>query len=309
MKLPGVCVCLFMLVSQPVWAKNGFDLSRSAIPVSQIHHGGPPRDGIPAIDAPRFIDASEVDFIENSDRILGLYLNGEARAYPIAIMNWHEIVNDDFGGAAVAVTFCPLCGTGMAFSAELPEKKLDFGVSGLLYQSDVLLYDRQTESLWSQLLMRAVSGPMQGTRLELLSMSHTTWQDWLKRYPNTRVLSTNTGYSRDYSRNPYLGYASSPAIYFDVNHQAPKRYHAKEQVLGVVLNGQARAYPFSELSRTGKSALTDAWQGKRFTVQWNELSRSAFLQDEQGGEVPATVAFWFAWYTFYPDGSVFTADP
>ena len=135
---------------------NGFDLSNALIPVEQIKHGGPARDGIPAISQPDFISEKQARFLEDADRVLGINMQGEQKAYPVRILNYHEIVNDHFGDV-VLVSYCPLCGTGMAFLANRDGKDFDFGVSGLLYNSDVLLYDRQTESLWSQIRKQAIS--------------------------------------------------------------------------------------------------------------------------------------------------------
>jgi hypothetical protein len=154
---------------------NGFDVSGALIPVGAIERGGPPRDGIPAIDRPQFVSAARAG-LRADDRILGLAFNGVTRAYPVRILNWHEVVNDRFGEVPVAITYCPLCGTGVAFDARLGERVLDFGVSGLLYNSDVLLYDRGTQSLWSQSMQLAVTGPLKGTRLQALSLEHTSWQ-------------------------------------------------------------------------------------------------------------------------------------
>ena len=134
---------------------NGFDVGNASIPVDEILPGGPPRDGIPAIDNPVFMDAQKATFLSEDDRVIGIARHGITRAYPIAILNWHEIVNDRIGQESIVVTYCPLCGTGMVFAAG---SALSFGVSGLLYNSDVLMYDRQTDSLWSQLKMEAVSG-------------------------------------------------------------------------------------------------------------------------------------------------------
>ncbi|NIR48043.1 DUF3179 domain-containing protein, partial [candidate division KSB1 bacterium] len=145
--------------------KNGFDLSGSLIPPDEILAGGPPRDGIPAIDNPKFVSPSEADFLQPEDRVLGIDRNGVAKAYPIKIVNWHEIINDRFGDEAVVVTYCPLCGSGVAFSAEINAKATTFGVSGLLYNNDVLLYDRRTKSLWSQLMGKAVTGPLKAEEL------------------------------------------------------------------------------------------------------------------------------------------------
>ena len=128
--------------------KNGFSVTNALIPVDEIRSGGPPRDGIPAIDRPRFVTADAAGFLQASDRVLGITRNGVSKAYPVAILNWHEIVNDRIANEPIVITFCPLCGTGIAYLATTGDQVLDFGVSGLLYNSDMLLYDRQTESLW-----------------------------------------------------------------------------------------------------------------------------------------------------------------
>jgi len=135
---------------------SAFDFSKHTVPTSEILSGGPPKDGIPALLDPKWILPTEADFMKDEDRVLALVHKGEAKAYPIKILNWHEIVNDTVGGKPVFVSYCPLCGSGMAFEATLQGKPYTFGVSGLLYKSDVLMYDHQTESLWSQILQEAV---------------------------------------------------------------------------------------------------------------------------------------------------------
>ncbi len=286
-------------------AFNDFDINNSSIPRNEIHRGGPPRDGIPSIDKPVFVSANQAKHLKVQDRVLGLQRNGISKAYPISIMNWHEIVNDEIGGEAVVVSFCPLCGTGVAFAAHAGGKQLNFGVSGLLYNSDVLLYDRETESLWSQLLTRAVSGPMKDTRLKLISLEHTSWADWQKRHPQTLVLSTDTGYSRDYGRDPYAGYEDSQGIYFPVSHRDP-RYHPKERVLGLEIDGQFKAYPFAELSRT-KGLIQDQFNGKELVIHYDQASHSARVNDATGKPLAGINAFWFAWIAFHPETSVFKA--
>ena len=210
-KLFFVAGCLLATAANAL-ELNGFDLSNAQIPDTAIERGGPPRDGIPALDAPRFESVQQARWLKAEDRLLGIQRNGVARAYPVAILNWHEIVNDVIGGEAVAITYCPLCGTGIAFAARLNGRDAHFGVSGLLYNSDVLLYDRETESLWSQILGRAVSGKMAGQTLPGIPLMHTTWQDWRARFAQSEVLSTRTGYNRDYTGNPYQGYANSRSI-------------------------------------------------------------------------------------------------
>ena len=155
---------------------NGFDLSNASIPRDDIFRGGPPRDGIPSIDDPRFVASSSVDYLDDGDIVIGFAQGGTARAYPTRILVWHEIVNDEVDGEPIAVTYCPLCGTAMVFRRSVGGRQRTFGVSGLLYQSDVLMYDRESESLWSQLAMRAVAGPAEGTELEWLPSEHMTWK-------------------------------------------------------------------------------------------------------------------------------------
>lgn len=286
---------------------TAWDFSEHSFPLNEIQSGGPSKDGIPAIDRPRFVSASRAsqNFLKEGDRIIALVVNGKKKAYPIKILNWHEIVNDSIGGRRVVVTFCPLCGTGMVFDANAAGKRLDFGVSGLLYQSDVLLYDRQTESLWSQIKQQAVTGKLIGTRLQLLPSVQTTWGVWKKQHPDTFVLSTRTGYSRDYDRDPYEDYYTSRAVMFSVGRMN-LRYHPKEQVLGVELDGLTKAYPFTELMQV-KSPFKDKIGKNVVTVVYDSKSRTATIQDASGKELPSVVGFWFAWYAFHKDTRVYTA--
>ena len=170
--------------------KNGFQITDATIPVEEIKHGGPPRDGIPSIDQPQFIGPQEADFLDANDLIIGLDINEQQKAYPIKILNWHEVVNDIIGGQEVVVTYCPLCRSAVVFKSRINDRVLSFGVSGLLYNSDVLLYDRQTESLWSQLLNAAVSGKYSGAILEMIPSQVTTWKEWHAKHPKPRFFPT-----------------------------------------------------------------------------------------------------------------------
>ena len=286
--------------------KNGFDLTDALVPEDEIHAGGPPRDGIPSIDKPHFVKAADAQFLQADDRVLGITRNGVSKAFPIAILNWHEIVNDRFAGEPVVVSFCPLCGTGMAYLAAADNQVLDFGVSGLLYNSDMLLYDRQTQSLWSQIRRQAVSGPMKGVKLQPIPAEHTEWADWRQRHPGTQVLSIETGYKRDYTRNPYAGYGISRKLYFPVAQQ-DQRYHPKEPVLGVELAGQFKAYPFEELKKS-TATVHDTLAGQPIVVKYNPAHNTATAVDAQGKLLPAVTAYWFAWYAFHPDTGVYTAE-
>jgi hypothetical protein len=286
---------------------NGFDLSNAAVPVGKILSGGPPRDGIPAIDQPRFVDADQDRLLQPKSLVVGVYLEGISRAYPIAILNWHELVNDRFGDSAVVVSYCPLCGSAMVFAAEQGGRTLQFGVSGLLYNSDLLLYDRQTESLWSQISAEAISGEMVGRRLKLLPSVLTSWQRWLAEHPGTQVLSSDTGYRRDYQRSPYADYEHNEQIYFPVEFLS-RRYHPKERVLGLALNGQFKAYPFVELAKLPQPELEDRFAGQRLKIRFDLASRSGRVFAD-GGELPVVNSFWFAWYSFHPESEIFAVNP
>lgn len=284
--------------------KNGFNLSRSAVPVDEILPGGPPRDGIPAIDKPQFMPVDKVQWLKDDDRVLGIDYGGETKAYPISILNWHEVVNDRIGQDSIVVTFCPLCGTGMAFKAKIAGDTKRFGVSGLLYNSDVLLYDQETESLWSQIARRAISGPLKGQRLEMIAVAHTTWQDWKNRYPNSGVLMKDTGYERDYGQDPYKNYKQSTAILFPVAN-TDARYHPKEQVIGLELQGQFKAYPFVELARSN-IPLSDQFAGQRIIIDYDKDHGTGRVLGKDGVEIPSVIAFWFAWAAFHPDTQIYS---
>jgi hypothetical protein len=282
---------------------NGFVIDQPLIPESEIYHGGPPRDGIPSIDDPIFISPDQAEFLKESDRVLGVTFNGISKAYAIRILNYHELVNDDFNQHPVVVSFCPLCGTGMAFDASIDGKTKEFGVSGLLYNSDLLMYDRQSNSLWSQIEGRAISGPAKGQRLKRLVVDHTSWKSWHQRHPNTLVLSDKTGYSRNYQSSPYPVYSTSKALYFPVSH-SDKRYHPKEVVVGLEINGKFKAYPFVELAK-GTGVLKDTFEGEKVTIEYNAEARSARVTDENKALLPSLTAFWFAWIAFHPETAVF----
>lgn len=295
-------------LSKIATSNNGFDLSNAVIPSEQIMQGGPPKDGIPAISNPKLVSADQANHVSAKDRIVGITIKGVSRAYPISILNWHEIVNDEINGQHFAITYCPLCGTAVAFDANIDGKVTEFGVSGLLYNSDVLLYDRNTESLWSQISSSAVTGELVGTSLKRIPISHTTWQDWRNKHPDTLVLSDDTGYSRDYARNPYAGYEKSRSLFFAVSNRAPDTYHPKELVVGLEDNGVYKAYPFIELEKHGKPSFTDRINGKKITINWDNDNRSVNIFDSNGEEIAGIQGFWFAWFAFHPDTEVFRAD-
>ena len=283
---------------------NGFDITDALVPKSRIEQGGPPRDGIPALTRPTMRAASQVNYLKPGDRILAISVEGDARAYPIRILNWHEVVNDTVGGRSVVISYCPLCGTGMVFDAQMNGRTLDFGVSGLLYNSDMLLYDRQTSSLWSQIQAQAISGPMKGSKLSLIAADYTSWQDWKKRHPEGLVLDQRTGHSRDYSRDPYAGYENVATLYFDVQNR-DQRFHEKEPVIGLTIDGKARVWPLSELDKVDRWPLQDSLGGTNLRIHYRASDKSVTIVDDTGKQLPAIPAYWFAWVAFYPDTQVF----
>ena len=300
-------ILLFSTMAQ-AGEKNGFELSDSLIPEKQILQGGPPRDGIPAIHKPVFINASQAGYLSDSDRILGVQFEGQAKAYPIRILNWHEVVNDKINESDFSITYCPLCGTGVAFSGTTQTSGIQFGVSGLLYNSDVLLYDLATQSLWSQILGQAISGERMGEKLVKIPLQHTNWKHWQALHPDTLVLSDDTGFSRDYERDPYSGYGTSSTIYFPTTENPPDQYHPKEQVIGLEADDQFIAFPFVELNKNTSTSIKGELNGQAYLLNWNKEQQSARVTDNQGNELAVIQAFWFAWYTFHPETAVFTAD-
>ncbi len=290
----------------PALAKllNGFDTSNMELPSRLVKTGGPKRDGIPAIDKPRFIAPSEATFLRPSDRVIGLEIAGIAKAYPIRILDRHEIVNDQFANQAVAVTYCPLCGSGIVFDANIDGQKT-FGVSGLLYNSDVLLYDRQTESLWSQIAMIAVSGPMKDRSMTPIPSSQTTWEAWQKSHPSTSVLSNHQGIYQPaaYQRELYPGYEQSDDVWFPVA-RASNKLRPKAWVLGVTIAGVSKAYPFEDLARL-KAPLSDSIANLEFNVTYDASSRTAAAYSKDGAKLHASSMYWFAWYAFHPQTDVY----
>jgi len=279
----------------------GFELDNATIPVGEIHRGGPPPDGIPSIDQPRFTAASEVDFLQDDDVVIGFSHNGVHRAYPFRILIWHEIVNDVVDGTPIAVVYCPLCGTAMVFDRRYSDQVLSFGVSGLLYNSDVLMFDRETRSLWSQLGMKAVSGEFSGTELTWLPSEQMTWEAWKESYPDSEVLNTDTGHRRDYENLPYGRYFKSAATMFPYSGKR-RELPPKAWVAGVLLKGQAKAYPL-ETMPTGVW-LEDQIDNESVSVRYDSIESHFSIKNASGKPLPNVQVYWFAWQAFYPETQI-----
>ena len=265
-----------------------FNVTRHMIPLGDIQPGGPPKNGIPALDHPSFISAADGDqVLKPSDIVLGLEFDGVAKAYPIRVLNWHEVVNDDVGHQPVFLSWCPLCGSGLVYDPVWHGQRHTFGVSGLLYKRNLLFYDNETESLWSQLGGVGVTGDLAGTSLNLLPATETVWGNWKKEHPQTAVLSFNTGYRRDYARDPYSDW------------QMDRRL-----ALVVRIDDMTRLYPFAALKKAG-TPLVDTIAGRKIIITLDSRNQTASVQGPDGDMVPHFVAFLADARAFYPDAPVF----
>jgi hypothetical protein len=246
-----------------------------SVPYNQFQSGGPPPDGIPAIDSPEFESTTQADdWLEDDMPVMFFEKDGDARAYPLAIMIWHEIVNDEVGGVPVALTFCPLCNATIAFDRTLPDGTvLDFGTTGNLRNSDLVMYDRQTFSWWQQFTGEAIVGDLTGTQLEFLPSQIVAWRDFKEAYPNGKVLSRETGHLRAYGSNPYAGYDSvNSNPFFPIPGGGDDRLLPMERV--VALEGEKVAYPFSFLEEL--NVVNDIVDGDPVVVLWKSGTESTF---------------------------------
>jgi hypothetical protein len=234
------------------------------IPENEVRDGGPGKDGIPAIDNPKFIRVNEVNFLNDNDLVLGYADGNEVRAYPHKILDWHEIVNDDTPNHSIAVIYCPLTGTGIGWDRMFGNNKTTFGVSGLLYNSNIIPYDRATDSNWSQLLLKSVNGDLKGTQPVVYNLLETSWKTWKTMYPNSKVLSLNTGYNRNYGNYPYGSYKTNGTLLFPVSN-SDSRVSLKERVLAVIDNEKAKAFRFSQLD-ANENLISTSFNNKNLVI-------------------------------------------
>jgi hypothetical protein len=335
----------------------------STIRVEEIVWGGVRVDGIPALDRPQVIAASEAGYLLADEPVFGLEIDGEARAYPLRILDWHEMANDSLAGVPYSVAYCTLCGAAIAYHGRVDDGRVfDFGSSGLLFRSNKLMYDRQTSSLWNQLTGEPVVGELAGSgvTLEILPLVLTSWSDWVDQHPDTTVLSLETGYARNYQPGAAYGhYFSDEGTMFPV-WQRGDQLATKERVFVLRLDGEPVAYPLSilvdeevvndkvgetnvvvvarrglvtvdgrsqlvgevryeaggevraydrgqEIFRPGNSSeiLIDS-QGRRWTITEGSLLGP---EGERAGRLGGHLAYWFGWYTFFPNTRVYSGAP
>ena len=282
-----------------------FDLSKLSIPRAEIHRGGPPKDGIPALTNPAFLTVSEAAYLGDQDTVIGVSAGDQVKAYPLKILDYHEIVNDTLGGQPIAVTYCPLCDSSVVFDRRRGERTLEFGVSGLLYNSNVLMFNREPqdvtgEALWSQMGSVGVSSWGAKTRMRRLPIEVTTWKDWRSRHPETLVLSNDNGHVRSYDRTIYAHYFASESLMFPVNN-VDDRLPPKTPVLGIDAGGITRAYPIRVLAGTGRR--TEALGGAQFDLVAEPGTASVRVENATEG-VEWCYSFWFAWSAFAPGSEI-----
>jgi hypothetical protein len=269
------------------------DFTKHSVPYTEILSGGPHKDGIPAIDAPKYVTVSEAnEWIKPVEPVIAIQVGDDARAFPIQILIWHEIVNAEVGGTPLAVTFCPLCNTAIAYERTLGAQTLDFGTTGRLRFSNLVMYDRETESWWQQATGAAIVGSMTGAQLRARPASMISWADFKAAHPDGHVLSRDTGYSRSYGRNPYPGYDdihSSPFLY--QGPALPGTLPAMARILVVLVGDQAVAYPFSALA--SRHVINDRVGGEEVVVIWSPGTASPLDQERlaQGQDIGSASAF------------------
>tara|TARA_Y100000310_G_scaffold253797_1_gene260763 strand:- start:259 stop:1275 length:1017 start_codon:yes stop_codon:yes gene_type:complete len=276
-----------------------------SIPLDEIRSGGPPKDGIPSIDNPKFIPAADADFIEDDAIGLGLSYKEDVRFYPFSILVWHEIVNDEVSGDPVLVTYCPLCATAVVFDSRIDGETAKFGVSGRLWQSNLLMYNRtknsSDESLWSQVLGEAVLGVHTGIRLDIIPADTVRFGDWKRAHPDTLVLSQDTGALRSYGSDPYGDYYTSNNTIFPTNFN-DNRLHPKALVIGIELNGKTKAYLNESLS---VGTTKDTFSGETITIEKSDAGEVRFFAGDARVSVSGLWGFWFSWQAVHPDTELY----
>mgnify|MGYP001829158232 CR=1 FL=1 len=261
------------------------------VDLDEIRSGGPPPDGIPSIDDPAFLAVDDVDFLEENEPVLALDIDGDVRAYPVQILMWHEIVNDTVGGVPVAVTYCPLCNTAVAYDRRVGDRVMEFGTSGLLWNSALVMYDRQTETLWSHFTGEGIVGELTGTEIDKFPVATVPWGVWRDANPDGLVLSRDTGFERSYGRNPYPGYDNVNSDPFLFEGEVDGRYTAMTRIAGVEVGDEALGVPLVNLQED--RVITAELGGTDLVFLWQPGTASALdASDVAGGnDVGATGVF------------------
>lgn len=322
MRWTTTIVLLLAVIGGPVSADpsvwkyewSNTDFSKHSVSFGEILSGGPPKDGIPAIDDPKFAPVAAVDDLAPTEPVIGVKLNGEIKAYPLRILIWHEIVNDSVGGVPVSVTFCPLCNAAIVFDRRLDGKVLDFGTTGKLRNSDLVMYDRQTESWWQQFLGQGIIGEMTGKTLKMLPARLESWANFKKRAPEGKVLVPNNPGMRAYGGNPYGGYDSLPKPFL-YSGEMPKGVKPLARV--VSLRKKDQAWSLDLLRKKREIKLPDGivmrWQpGQNSALDSGQIADgkdvgNVVVQRVSGDsaeDVPYFIDFAFAFHAFFPQAPI-----
>jgi Protein of unknown function (DUF3179) len=355
----GLVIGIIVVVTLP-YANTDYSLStsissskavvlaqeKSIVPLDQIVSGGPPPDGIPSINNPKFMSVKDADkLLEDFELVVGLNVNGDIRAYPLQILVWHEIVNDNIGGVPVAVTYCPLCFTNQVFNRTLEDGDVvEFGTSGKLYNSNLVMYDRTSDSLWSQALAQGIVGKYAGVNLQRIPFDVANWKEWKKLYPESKVLSRDTGSSRPYGADPYGDYYTNSEVLFPVSNQ-DDRLGLKEIVIGLENNGLYKAYKLHDVE--DKKVINDDINNKYIVLfssfpfmvrafdpvvdnqtlqfrydslnnsfvdvqtesEWNfeGVSINGELAGKELNRLPVDEGYWFEWVAFHPETELYSS--
>lgn len=276
----------------------GFGADDIDAEIDAVFQGCSHRDCIPSIDQPEFLKTPEVNYLDNDDIVLSLTQENITRAYPTRILDRHEIVNDTFGDTPVAVTYCPLCGSGLAFVRIIDGEEVQIGVSGLLHNNDLIMYDRKTESLWQQITGQAIAGPKRGSTLQSLPLTMSLWSDWKAANPGAEVLALPAG-QQEYVKKTYGDYDSSDRLLFPIAKR-DARLHVKNVIYGVEIEGLSIAVEAEWLKERGD------WEhdlnGKSLRLEVNDSG--GVTGSYEGNPVSVHRMYWFAWYSFHPDTSL-----
>lgn len=312
--------CLFLVVSAQAspdqWRRAGFstDFSKTTVDFRTIFSGGPPKDGIPSIDEPWFETAADIDWLNDREPVIRLEVDGIVRAYPLQILIWHEIVNDRIGSVPVSVTYCPLCNSSIAFDRRLDDETLDFGTTGLLRNSDLVMYDRQSETWWQQFTGEGIVGTHAGRDLKMLPSRVVSFGDFRKQNPAAEVLARPVPSRRDYGRNRYVGYDSRSAPYPLFQGDLPENINPMARVVLVRDGNRLHAATLQHIRAAGTLALTDDTQLRWTGEQASVLDVAATGKGRAVGSVEAIrtdgknkvalvhdVTFAFVVHAFHPD--------
>jgi len=291
------------------WTKTDFNIT--SIDYKEILSGGPPKDGIPSIDNPKFLPIKDIKGLADTEPVIGLEINGDARAYPLQILIWHEIVNDVVGGMPVTVTYCPLCNSAIVFDRRFEGKVLDFGTTGKLRNSDLVMYDRQTESWWQQFTGTGIVGEYTGKELKSIPVRLESFANFKARHGNGKVLVPNAGSMRTYGRNPYTGYdtASTPFLY---SGEMPKDINPMARVVVLKIDGKLQAVTLDLLRKKGKmtfGAVELSWQkGQNSALDTSQIAKgrdvgNVIAQRKTASgkqDIVYDITFAFVFHAFHP---------